>query len=129
EAALPAAKSAPPQAAANFRWITPGTVITATAKEEIPLEAEAESTTGLWHVTLHLALNGEPRPPIAIPETIDAGVQPILSSLPLAGYETKPYDVVTYYLEAERIRPRDIPADPPWPPIISPLQLVQIRPL
>jgi hypothetical protein len=112
---------------ATLRWVTPAEEIGAAPKEEVPLVAEAESTTGLRQLLLHVARNGQPLPPVHVAEAIAAGTQSVSSSLRLEELELQPFDVVTYFLRAERIRPASISADPPWPSISSPLQFIQIQ--
>jgi hypothetical protein len=122
------APAGPPPA--SLTWKIPRPEITATQLEEVPLAAEAESTTGLTHLVLHVTLNGEDRPPIALPAAVAAGKQTVPLSLYLDELAPQPYDMVTYSLTAERIAPTGPAAPKPaWPVISSPLQFVQIRPL
>lgn len=114
---------------ASLSWIMPEAEISAAPKEEIPLSAETDSKTGLRQVTLHVAINGEARPPLSVPGEIEAGVKPLSLSLLLETFEIQPSDIVTYYLQAELIRPAGTPSAPIWPPVVSPLQVVEIRPL
>lgn len=122
-------RETPAASTASLSWITPDAETSASPQEEIPLSAEAESKTGLRQLTLHLALNGEARPPVAVPGDVEAGVKPVTLSLLLEAFETQPADLVTYYLQAELVRPPGIPAAPVWAPIVSSLQVVEIRPL
>lgn len=126
EATPPQAPAAP---AATLSWITPEAEISAASAEEIPLSAEADSKTGLRQVTLHVALTGEARPPGSLPGEIEAGVKPLSASLLLETFEIQPSDIVTYYLQAELVRPVETAGGPAWRPVVSPLQVVEIRPL
>ncbi|MEO6567986.1 MAG: hypothetical protein ABIO94_04425, partial [Opitutaceae bacterium] len=128
-AELPAPKPPPVAPQASITWVKPEAEISASPKEEIPLDAEAKSTTGMQRVKLHVALNGEARPPVSVPGEIETGMKPISFSLALESLEAQPDDIVTYYLQAELIRPADLAADAVWPPVVSPLQVVEIRPL
>jgi hypothetical protein len=124
----PPSKPVPVGPEASITWVKPEADYSASPKEEISLVAEAKSKTGLRKMTLHVALNGESRPPIAVPGEFEAGVKPVTLSLALETLEVRPNDIVTYYLQAEAIRPADAPAEPVWPPVVSPLQIVEIRP-
>jgi hypothetical protein len=113
---------------AVLRWISPEANISASAVETIPLSAEAESSTGLRRVVLQVEVNGDGREPLAIADEVATGVQPLSYSLLLEKLALQPYDVVTYHLQADAIRPKNLPAEPVWPPVASPLQWIQILP-
>lgn len=122
-----APKPAPAAPPAVLRWVTPAAEITATPQETIPLGAEAESTTGLQQVRLHVAVNGEERAPVPVTETVQGGVQALTLSLALETYGVRPDDIVAYHLRAELIRPKDVAPGPAWPGISSELQVVLVE--
>ena len=128
-AELAPAKPPPVAPQASITWVKPLGEITAPPTEEIPLEAEAKSTTGMRRLKLNVALNGETRPPFSIPGEIETGMNPVSFSLALESLEAQPDDIVTYYLQADLTRPADLAADAVWPTVVSPLQIVEIRPL
>ncbi len=128
-------KAVPPKTAddampnASLRWVAPTADTTAKADEIVPLTAEAASGTGLQKLTLHLSLDGEPQPPIAVPAQIQAGLQSVEIPLDLAPLKAKGYQTVGYHLTAERLLPSgQTPPKQPWPIVASPLQFIQIEP-
>jgi hypothetical protein len=123
---LPPAAGPPPPAI--LRWISPEVITKAGPKEEILTSAETESITGLRNLQLHLALNGEERAPLPISSALEPGVKPVVASLLLEPFEGRPYDIVSYYLVADRVRPPNVAPEPIWPPVYSPLQFVIVRP-
>jgi len=121
------AKNEPPPA--TLRWISPNPETTGTPIEEIPLTAEAESTTGLKDVSLIVTVNGEERPAVPVPATVAAGRQPLALSIYLDELNVQPFDMVSYYLRANRVEPAGAAPATPWPAVTSPLQFLQVRPL
>lgn len=119
----------PPVTPAALRWVAPEAMITAAPKETIPLSFEAESGYGLRNLALHVILNGEARAPLVIEGKIAAGVQPVELALGLEALAVQPYDVVTYFVRAESIRPENAVAAPIGPVLSSSLQLVEVRAL
>jgi Tfp pilus assembly protein PilE len=115
--------------AAILSWISPKPETTATPIEEVPLSAEANSATGLKSLALVVTVNGEPRPEVPLPADVAAGRQPIELSIYLDELGVQPYDMVTYYLHAQRVVPAGAAPATPWPVVTSPLQFLQVRPL
>ena len=120
-------KPAPPPAElpkATIKWKSPGVETKAAPIEEVPLEATAESTTGLRDLVLEMEVNGEPRlkAPVAVDELKAKGRHGIQTSIYLDQLEVQPYDIVSYHLRAQRIDPR------PLPETDSPVQFVQVKP-
>ncbi|MCU0771129.1 MAG: hypothetical protein MUE94_05060 [Verrucomicrobia bacterium] len=109
---------------ASLEWQSPECETTATAIEEVPLEAEARSTTGLRGVVLEVEVNGEHRlsQPLANP-SIPPGRQTLQASIYLDQLRVNAYDVVSYHLRAQRTW------SPPLPPTVSPVQFVQVKPM
>jgi hypothetical protein len=130
--AIPAKNIPPPPTPmppASLRWVEPPPGITATAKEIVPLKAESDSPVGLTPPILLLTLAGEPLAPLPQTDRVAAGVQPVSLALDLAKFDGQPFAFVTYHLAAERGRDHVNPGTPPWPAVVSPLQVIQIRPV
>ncbi len=113
---------------AEFRWKAPEAESMGTKVEEIPLTAEADSTSGLKEVALELRVNGEVRPPVPVSpdvqkELLKPGSHPLDLSIYLDELNVEAYDVVSYSLKGMRQAPQ------PLPPTVSPVQFIQIRPL
>ncbi|XHR30660.1 MAG: hypothetical protein ACFUZC_08870 [Chthoniobacteraceae bacterium] len=113
---------------AEFRWKAPEAESLGTKVEEIPLTAEADSTSGLKEVALELRVNGEVRPPVPVSpdvqkELLKPGTHPLDLSIYLDELNVEAYDVVSYSLKGMRKAPQ------PLPPTVSPVQFIQIRPL
>jgi hypothetical protein len=109
---------------ASIQWKSPKSETRAAAVEEVPLEALADSTSGLQNLVLQVAVNGEPRSstPIQADELAKPGKHGINASLYLDQLDVEPYDIVSYYLTAQRIDPRKLPET------TSPVQFVQVQP-
>lgn len=109
---------------ATIQWKSPKAEIKATPIEAVPLVAIAQSTTGLRNLSLYVAINGEPRKPV--PLTVDkigkAGSVEIKTSMLLDEFEVEPYDIISYYLQADRIYSEKLK------PTTSTIQFVQVRP-
>jgi len=121
----PAAKT---EASAVFRWKSPEAETLCSKLEEVPLQAEAESNTGLKEVTLELSVNGETRKSIHLEEIVQsallkAGKQALELSISLDEMNLEPFDVVSYHLRGQRV------SDHPLPVTASPIQFIQIRPM
>lgn len=118
-------KAPAPDYAGRIVWRTPESEIKATAIEEVPLQAVAESKAGYKKLTLEIALNGEPKASRLVEPTVLAaagkpGTHPVSLSLYLDEVGAQEFDVVSYHLRGELA--------PDAPAINSPLQFVQIRP-
>jgi hypothetical protein len=114
----------PPPNVASIRWKSPDAEIQATAVEEVPLAAHAESSHGLRDLTLEVSLNGEPKlsAPLAVEKLDAVGPHEIETSIYLDQIEAQPYDIVSYYLRARRVGAKDLPET------TSPVQFVQVKP-
>jgi hypothetical protein len=127
-AAASAADAQSPGADASIAWRSPESEIKATAIEEVPFTARAESTTGFRALSLEVAVNGEPRPsrPLsssAIEAARSPGGHDVSEALYLDELGAKEYDIVSYHLRGEygdAAAPRSV---------VSPLQFVQVRSL
>ena len=122
--AAAAKKTAPVAPAAAIEWRSPDSETAVTAIEEVPLEAVADSATGLRHAVLDIEVNGASR--LSQPLTNDLsgpGPHTLKPSIFLDQLDVKTYDVVSYYLSAQRL------AGAPLPPTVSPVQFVQIKPV
>ncbi|MEA3188929.1 MAG: hypothetical protein QOD99_2759 [Chthoniobacter sp.] len=122
-AAAPAKPEAPPPKA-TIKFITPKSETTAAPVEEVPLEAVADSETGLRDLTLSVEVNGEPKlnAPVAADEVRNNGRHKFQVSIYLDQLEVQPFDIVSYHLQAQRIGSAGLPAT------VSPVQFVQIKP-
>ena len=122
EAGIKKVDPAPP--AASIEWHSPESETAATAIEEVPLEAEADSATGLRNAVLEVEVNGEHR--LSQPVTDDltqAGRHTLKPSIYLDQLEVKTFDIVSYHLSAQRIAVGDLP------PTSSTVQFVQVKPM
>ena len=126
-AAAKAKPPVPPEALAAIEWKTPAREIKATAIEEVPLTAVADSTKGFRAVTLEVFVNGESNlsrtlDPAALGESAQPGAHELKPSLYLDETGAKPYDIVSYHLTGE------LHGSAPGRVVTSPLQFIQIRP-
>ena len=114
--------AAPPKA--TITWKTPKSEIKASPVEEVPLEAVADSATGLRDLVLEASVNGTSRLSTPIPNEAlaKAGSHPIPASLYLDQLNVEPYDMVSYFLHAKRIARGDLPD------VVSPVQFVEVKP-
>jgi hypothetical protein len=122
-AVLPQATTA--EIVPTISWRTPKSEIKATAIEEVPLTAIADSGSGFQKMTLEVAVNGEPRRSLPLEATLLAkaarpGAQQLELSLFMDEVGAQEFDMVSYHLVAE--------TRPGAPKILSPLQFVQVRP-
>lgn len=108
-------------------WIDPESEISADADETVELVAEATTDTGLTGLALHLTVNGEARPSLAVPGSVAAGVQEVTVSLALAPLKLRPEDIVSYVLSAERAGAAAGGKVATPKTISSPVQLIAIR--
>lgn len=116
--------SPPPSVSiSKIQWINPPLETTALPDEEVPLQAEAHTPSGLRNLTLHVTINGEPRQPIPLTTTAAPGKNEISVSLPLKGLDALAYDLIAYSLSAE-----DEAKAPGQATVTSPLQFIQVVP-
>lgn len=113
---------------ATIRWKSPEAETTGTKLEEVPLVAEAESSSGLKDVTLVLSVNGEKKKSVPVDEAVQkvllkSGKNRLEPSVYLDELNVEAFDVVSYHLQGQRIYER------PLPLTASPIQFIQIRPL
>lgn len=114
--------AAPPSA--SLEWQSPETETTATAIEEVPLEAEADSSTGLRDVVLEVQVNGAPKLSQPLNDDLTKpGKHDLKLSIYLDQLEVKTYDIVSYHLRAQRIFSAKLP------PTVSEVQFIQIKPM
>jgi hypothetical protein len=114
-----------PMPAAALHWLSPDVDSAAAPGERVPLTAQADSGSGLRTLSLRAMVNGEERAPVALPDDVAAGVHELPATLALEGLGAAPYDIVSYYLTAERARAE---AAPEWPVVFSPLQTLIVLP-
>lgn len=117
-------KAAPAAPTASIEWVSPETETAATAIEEVSLEAEADSSTGLRDAVLEVEVNGAHR--LSQPLTDDLskpGTHTLKPSIYLDQLDVKTYDIVSYHLSAQRV------AGTKLPPTVSPVQFVQVKPV
>jgi hypothetical protein len=112
---------------ASIEWKTPEAEIKATAIEEVPLTALADSTTGFRSASLEMIVNGDrelsqPIDAATLGEGTKPGAHELGPSLYLDELQLKPFDVVSYRLVAELNTPgaKRVVSSPP--------QFVEIRP-
>lgn len=114
----------PPQA--RFTWVKPKSEIKASPLEEVPLTAQASSSTGLENVSLEISVNGSAKK-LSVPVEEGFLSQPGENRLELSVFldelEAEPFDIVSYHLQGRRIAASSLP------PVASDLQFIQVRPL
>ena len=109
---------------ASIEWHSPETEAVATAIEEVPLEAVADSACGLRDTVLEVEVNGEHKLSQPLKDDLTKpGRHTLKLSIYLDQLEVKTYDVASYHLRAHRIAPGKLP------PTVSAVQFVQIRPM
>ena len=109
---------------ASIEWHSPESETAATAIEEVPLEAEADSATGLRDAVLEIEVNGAHRLSQPLSDDLSkAGTHTLKPSIYLDQLDVKTYDIVSYHLSAHRIFTGPLPAT------TSPVQFVQIKPV
>ncbi len=113
-----------PNPTAEIVWKAPEAESKAAPLDEVPLTAEAVSSSGLHDLVLQVAVNGEARKSIALPADPfgEKGAHPLEASLYLDELEVEPFDMISYHVEARRVSGR------PLPKTASALQFVQVRP-
>jgi hypothetical protein len=116
---------APPEFHAAIQWQSPDSEIKATAIEEVPLVATAESNTGFRSLTLEMVVNGDrelsrPLEDAMITPNATTGALELTPSLYLDELEVKVGDIVSYRLVGElKTEEKRM--------VTSPLQFVEIR--
>ena len=117
-------KEAPAAPTASIEWRSPESETAATAIEEVPLEAVADSSTGLRNAVLEVEVNGAHRlsQPLA-DDLAKPGSHTLKPSIFLDQLDVKTYDIVSYHLTAQRN------AGAALPPTVSPVQFVQVKPV
>ena len=109
---------------ATIDWRSPDSETSATAIEEVPLEAEADSVTGLRKAVLEIEVNGAHRVSQPVADDLSApGRHTLKPSIFLDQLDVKTYDIVSYHLVAQRISGAALP------PTASPVQFVQVKPV
>ena len=122
-AAAPEKKPAAPPAA-SIEWQSPEPEATATAIEEVPLEAEADSSTGLRDLVLEIEVNGALKLSQPLKDDLaKPGKHTLKPSIYLDQLEVKTYDMVSYHLRAQRIYGSKLPAT------VSAVQFIQVKPM
>lgn len=112
---------------ASIAWDSPERQIKAKAVAEIPLVAHARSNKGFRSMVLEVGLNGtrtnsSPLTAAALGNLTQPGEGDVKLSLFLDETGAKPYDIVSYHLQAAAN------LAPDFPPVFSPLQFVEVAP-
>jgi hypothetical protein len=109
---------------ASITWKSPEAEIQANPVEEVPTVALVESTTGLRGMALEVSINGAPGKAIPLPATpFDrAGTNTLKASLYMDELGVEPFDVVSYFIRAQRMTGLKVPDT------TSPIQFIQVRP-
>jgi hypothetical protein len=117
-------KPAPVAPTASIEWRSPESETAATAIEEVPLEAEADSSAGLRNAVLEVEVNGTHRLTQPLADDLSRpGRHTLKPSIYLDQLDVKTYDIVSYHLSAQRL------AEASLPPTVSPVQFVQVKPV
>ena len=123
---VPVKKNQPPPVVpmASITWKSPITEIKAAPIEEVPLQALADSVTGLKDLTLEIAVNGEPTMTVPVPVDLlgKPGKHSVQTSMYLDQLSVEPYDVVSYYLHVKRVSTEKLPE------AVSAVQFVEVKP-
>jgi hypothetical protein len=115
--------AAPPAPKASIEWLSPESETSASAIEEVPLTAQADSETGLTNAILEIEVNGTLRRSQPIPDDLaQAGRHTLKPSIYLDELNVKTYDVVSYHLSARRLAATKLPRTS------SPVQFIQVQP-
>jgi hypothetical protein len=117
-------KDKPPRA--QFVWVKPKSEIKASPLEEVPLTAQATSSSGLEKVSLEISINGSEKK-LSVPIEEKSLTEPGDSRLDLSVFldelEAEPFDIVSYHLRGQRVSKVSLPA------VASDMQFIQVRPL
>jgi hypothetical protein len=117
-------KAEPTAPTASIEWRSPESETAATAIEEVPLTAEADSSTGLGYPVLEVEVNGTHRLTQALPDDLASpGPHTLKTSIYLDQLDVKTYDVISYHVSAQRVGNASLP------PTVSPVQFVQVKPV
>lgn len=117
-------KAEPAAPAASIEWRSPESETAATAIEEVPLVAEADSATGLKHAVLEVEVNGAHRLTQPLADDLSKpGLHALKPSIFLDQLDVKTYDIVSYHMAAQRVGAAALP------PTVSPVQFVQVKPV
>ncbi len=109
---------------ASILWQSPEPESKANPIEEVPTVAIAQSTSGLKNLSLEISVNGMPKMsiPLAATPFDKPGKNTLKSSLYMDELGVEPFDVVTYYIRAQRITEQKLPDT------TSAIQFIQVRP-
>ncbi len=109
---------------ASITWKAPEDQIMASAVEEVPLTAYAESNTGFRKLTLEVEVNGKAMPsrPMEVSAFAKPGAGDVEVSLYLDELKVQAFDIVSYQIVGELATAK------PVPPVSSPIQFIQVRP-
>ncbi|HVY68620.1 MAG TPA: hypothetical protein VHH73_01755, partial [Verrucomicrobiae bacterium] len=117
-------KAEPTAPSASIEWRSPESETAATAIEEVPLTAEADSSTGLGYAVLEVEVNGAHRLTQPLPDDLASpGPHTLKPSIYLDQLDVKTYDVISYHVSAQRI------GDALLPPTVSPVQFIEVKPV
>ena len=117
-------KAEPTPPIASIEWRSPESETSASAIEEVPLTAEADSSTGLGYAVLEVEVNGAHRLTQPLPDDLATpGPHTLKPSIYLDQLDVKTYDVISYHVKAQRL------GDASLPPTVSPVQFVEVKPV
>lgn len=113
-----------PAPTASIIWKSPEPESKANPVEEVPTAAVATSSSGLKNLTLEISVNGEAKKSQLLPaQPYDKpGENAVKASLYMDELGVQPYDMVAYYLHAQRI------FDQKLPETVSAIQFIEVRP-
>jgi hypothetical protein len=109
---------------ASIVWQSPEPETEANPIEEVPTVAIAQSTSGLKNLSLEISVNGVPKMTTPLPATPfdKSGKNTLKTSLYMDEIGVEPFDVVSYFIKAQRISNEKL-AD-----TTSAIQFIQVRP-
>src|SRR6185437_7042284 len=109
---------------ASIEWSSPESETSATAIEEVPLTAEADSSTGLGEAVLEVEVNGAHRlTQKLVDDLAKPGPHTLKPSIYLDQLDVKTYEVISYHVSAQRLGHASLP------PTVSPVQFVEVKPV
>jgi hypothetical protein len=117
-------KAEPAAPTASIEWRSPESETAATAIEEVPLTADADSSTGLSDAVLEIEVNGAHRLTQQLSDNLASpGPHTLKPSIYLDQLDVKTYDIVSYHVSARRLGDDSLPAT------VSPVQFVEVKPM
>jgi len=108
---------------ASIVWTSPEPESKANPIEEVPTVAVAQSTSGLKDLSLEISVDGTFKQSVPLPATPydKPGKNTIKVSLYMDELDVQPFDVVSYFIRAQRITDQKVPDT------TSAIQFIQVR--